>query len=82
MNKKKKSKKPVCMICGKKLSSIFDMDIDPDFLNIDGGVTLKIQMPYGSRLDGNVYLAAVCDECIGKCQKEKKIRLVEEGVIF
>jgi len=78
MNNKKKFKKPVCMICGKKLESI----LNKSFNNVNGGVTFLLQMPYGSLFDGNVYQVALCDECIEKCEKEKKIRLMDEGVLF
>ena len=71
MKKKAKIKNPVCMICGKKMKSLFDNT----YANVNGGLTLEINMTYGSALDGNVYGAALCDECVGKAAKEKKIVL-------
>lgn len=76
---RKKKTKVVCMICGNKMDSIF---FDNTFANVAGGVTLEIKMPYGSTLDGNVYSAALCDECISKAAKEKKINLKARGVLW
>jgi len=63
--------KVLCMICGKKMESIFDNT----YANVNEGVTFEIRMPYGSVFDGNTYKAALCDECISKCIEEKKISL-------
>lgn len=76
--RKKKYKKVVCMACGKKMESLFDNTC----ANVRGGVTFNLKMPYGSSLDGNVYHAALCDECISACEKEKKICLIDKEVLW
>ena len=68
----------VCMICGKKMFSLFDNSYN----NVDGGVSIDIQMSYGSVLDGHVYRAALCDECVSKAKEEKKIIQKAEGVMW
>jgi len=74
---RKKRTKMVCMICGKKMFSLFDNT----YTNVDGGVAIDIQMSYGSAFDGNVYRAVLCDECVSKAKEEKKIILKAEGVM-
>lgn len=74
---RKKKTKVLCMICGKQLNRL-----DESSANIVEGTTFEFIMSYGSTLDGNVYNAALCDECISNAAKEKKIILKDEGVLW
>ena len=42
----------------------------------DGGIVEKINAGYGSVLDGNMYVIAICDECIKEKAKEGSATLV------
>ena len=68
-----------CISCGKKLKRS-DWDDGPDItpqtaegVNISGGTAARIDCGYGSRLDGNMYIVAVCDDCLKKAKVAKRI---------
>ena len=42
-----------------------------------GGIVERISAGYGSRLDGNMYLLAICDDCI----IEKKLKYIGNYMI-
>jgi len=67
-----------CVLCGKKLKPSWDQDkgITPqtaDRVNISGGTAARIDCSYSSRLDGNMYIVAACDDCLKKAKVAKRI---------
>ena len=66
-----------CIICGAKIKAIdFDTSFSPIIENMmwHKGVVATIQMPYGSKFDGNEYVIGLCDNCIEQMEKEKIIK--------
>jgi hypothetical protein len=67
-----------CICCGKSLEVERLANDDPEEFTVnivdrrgfDGGMAARISCGYGSRLDGNVYMIAICDSCARKKQKE------------
>lgn len=60
-----------CICCGFEIEPVdleWTNEINPEDNMWVGGTVEKIRMPYGSRLDGNEYNIAICDNCI----KEKE----------
>ena len=59
-----------CICCGfeiKELDKRFKNQRDnPENSMWDGGTVERIHMPYGSLLDGDIYIIGLCDECIKK----------------
>lgn len=61
-----------CICCGKKISLLRSEKLEEDILFDTkppsecwcDGIVGRISSGYGSKLDGNVYTIAVCDECI------------------
>jgi len=67
-----------CIVCGKEIRPLDLGDYDPETFDEqmwDGGTVDKLYMPYGSRLDGNVYVFGMCDDCVETKHKEGVIRL-------
>ena len=62
-----------CIICEKNIESIYFESLKsehPESGMWDGGVVEILPMPYGSRLDGDVYIFGLCDDCIEQKYKE------------
>lgn len=58
-----------CFCCGKKiikLSHNIGKCIHPEHDMWDGGIVDILGAGYGSKFDSNVYIIAICDECIEK----------------
>ncbi len=61
-----------CIFCNCKIKLLdkdfyeTDEKFNPESAMWDGGTVKKISMGYGSILDGNIYLIAICDKCIEK----------------
>lgn len=65
-----------CILCGKRLKKSDYEGITPqtaESINISGGTAANLDCGYGSRLDGNMYIVACCDECLKKAKVEKRI---------
>ena len=67
-----------CLVCGKRLKRSDDKDegITPQTagqVNISGGTAANLDCGYGSRLDGNMYIVAACDDCLKKAKVAKRI---------
>jgi hypothetical protein len=66
-----------CICCGKELRqslneekiSVRSIDVNP----FNDGMAGRISCGYGSNKDCNVYMIAVCDECIDKKIDEKRL---------
>ena len=62
-----------CIFCGK---AIVKLDGVPSCKEWEGmwsdGIVEKISAGYGSILDGNMYILAICDECV----KSKQLKYV------
>jgi hypothetical protein len=64
-----------CICCGKKIKPLeFQHNLplqgreeippkSPDVVMWDGGIVETIHAGYGSNLDGNKYIIAICDNC-------------------
>ena len=53
-----------CICCGKEINLLDGDDGEPENQMWNGGVVSNISAGYGSNCDGDVYLIAVCDDCI------------------
>ena len=63
----------VCIECGKELKSL-SLSVDYDM--VDGGTVDKISAGYGSNQDGSIFQIGICDECLEKKLRDKKIRKI------
>jgi len=55
-----------CIKCGAEIKPI-DPEApysSPQSAMWNGGIVDKIAAGYGSKLDGNIYIIAICDECV------------------
>lgn len=56
-----------CICCGRSIDSLWFDSVtieSPEQGAWNGGVVEKIHMPYGSKHDGEVFVFAICDNCI------------------
>lgn len=66
-----------CICCGKEIHML-DTNANPGNSNPESdmwndGVVASISAGYGSLLDGNVYLIAICDKCLERKNKEGSV---------
>lgn len=69
-----------CIKCGKLLTPHYldNTDSDNPLIQIwDGGSVNCISFSYGSKLDGDSFIIALCDECTTKLHEEKIIKKYE-----
>jgi len=59
-------KSKICIKCGSKIFLIEEEFHRPEKSMWSGGIVDKIAAGYGSILDGNMYIIAICDTCIKK----------------
>lgn len=57
-----------CILCGAAIRSSMGADdeiteANAEYMSFDIGAATRISYGYGSRLDGNVYIIAICDNC-------------------
>ena len=68
-----------CICCGFEIKRLaMDMvskEDKPEVGMWNGGTVERIAMPYGSQLDGGIYIVGICDECI----KKNKDRVIYIG---
>lgn len=68
-----------CICCGFEIKRLHaDMvskEDKPEVGMWDGGTVERIGMPYGSKLDGDIYIIGICDGCI----KKNKDRVIYKG---
>jgi len=64
-----------CVSCGKELKNLMP-EVDNDYEMINGGSIGHIYAPYGSRYDTDIFQVAICDDCVDKLKKEKRVRIV------
>jgi hypothetical protein len=74
-----------CICCGFEIKPVqpelFDkMNSEINHWMWDGGVVTRINMPYGSSLDGDSYFIAICDNCVEKLHKEGKALYIEDYI--
>ena len=63
-----------CIICDKEIKQLHEsLGDQPDYNGcFDDGIVDKISAGFGSLLDGNMYVIAICDKCIdSKCKAGK-----------
>ena len=59
-----------CLKCGKEIKALeHDTNADNQEFKDDekmwnDGIVFKMSAGYGSKLDGNMFMGAICDECI------------------
>lgn len=64
-----------CICCNNSISPIDTIPTRfPQSGMYKNGIVDKISAGYGSDFDGNMYIIAVCDECIKKLKEENKIQ--------
>jgi hypothetical protein len=61
-----KNLKENCIKCGKEIESWGVLFRRPENNIWTGGVVLKVEPGFGSKLDGNSYILSICDDCIEK----------------
>jgi hypothetical protein len=62
-----------CIGCGKEIKKLDGLPKDKDWEGMwDGGIVERISAGYGSLLDGDMYILAICDDCV----KFKKLKYV------
>lgn len=59
-----------CVVCEKDIKRLhpndFNANGDPVSDMYNGGIVERISAGYGSRLDGNLHVLAICDECVNE----------------
>lgn len=70
-----------CIICNKEIHPLFLsgsekklLKNNPEKLNWEGGAVVRIYFGYGSILDEDVYLIAICDNCVIQKYNEGAIK--------
>ena len=64
-----------CVCCSKEIKKLDGMPNDKEWEGMwDDGIVQKISAGFGSTLDGDMYVIAICDDCA-----KKKI---EEGALL
>jgi hypothetical protein len=61
-----------CIICEKNIESLWFDAItaeNPEQGPWNGGVVEKLNMPYGSKFDGETFIYGICDDCIEEKHK-------------
>jgi hypothetical protein len=54
-----------CICCGKEIKKLDGLPKDKDWEGMwDGGIVERISAGYGSLLDGDMYVLAICDDCV------------------
>ena len=54
-----------CICCGKKIKKLDGLPKDSDWEGMwYGGIVQRISAGYGSLLDGDMYILAICDDCV------------------
>lgn len=62
--------KHICIVCDKEIKCLYDNPADEELEGLlNGGITGILYAGYGSKLDGDIYVIAICDECV----KEKEL---------
>jgi len=63
-----------CICCNVKIKPIHpEMIRFPQSGMYHGGIVDKISAGYGSDKDGDMYIIAICDKCIGKLKSKNKL---------
>ena len=54
-----------CICCGKEIKKLDGQPKDKSWEGIwGGGIVERISAGYGSLLDGDMYVLAICDDCV------------------
>lgn len=63
-----------CIRCDRPIQKIDGMANDKEWQGMwMDGIVEKVSATYGSSLDGDMFVIAVCDDCIQTKLKEKKV---------
>jgi hypothetical protein len=65
-----------CLVCGKQIKTEWKDDkivIGEPIPNLHDGTSQELMCGYGSGLDGDVYMIAVCDACLRKARDEQRV---------
>jgi hypothetical protein len=73
-----------CLKCGKEIKQLHESDIDnvhkDQELMWDGGIVFMMSAGYGSKLDGNMFNGAICDECIDTMAQIDSLKYVGDYI--
>jgi hypothetical protein len=64
---------PICLVCGKKLNPSMSRECEDWNNGWLGGTVDRISIPYGSRYDLMALQVSLCDDCLEKGMKSKRI---------
>lgn len=72
-----------CIFCDEEIKRIGGADEDnKDYEGMfDGGIVERISAGYGSRLDGEMYVIAICDDCIEEKHEEGKLSFIGDYIM-
>ena len=67
-----------CISCDREIkSAVPEMEFDsPERDMWESGIVTKVTAGYGSNHDTNIYVIALCDDCITFLEEEKKIYVI------
>lgn len=66
-----------CICCDKEINKLDGMPNDKEWEGMwNDGIVEKISAGYGSTLDGDMYVLAICDDCVRKKHNEGKLLYV------
>jgi len=73
-----------CVVCKKPVDVIHDEEgatiTTVNHTNFGDGIAGRIEAGYGSTLDGNMYMIAICDDCTRKAQVDGRITYVDNYI--
>lgn len=60
-----------CICCGKEIKKLDGLENDKPWEGMwDDGIVERISAGYGSLLDGDMYVLAICDKCVDQKAEE------------
>jgi hypothetical protein len=73
-----------CVVCKENVDSIHDPEgvtiVNVNHSNFGDGIAGRIEAGYGSTLDGNMYMIAICDNCVRKADADGRITFVDNYI--
>lgn len=74
-----------CIVCGVAIKSAYDgkeeiTETNVDRMSFDIGAATRISYGYGCRLDGNVYMIAICDVCTDEAAEANRLTYVRNYI--
>lgn len=73
-----------CVVCKKEVDVIYHPEgvtiTCVNHVNFGDGIAGRIEAGYGSTLDGNMYMIAICDDCARKAQTDGRLTYVDNYI--